>query len=66
MDFIGILEDLLGQKAEFDFQPMQLGDVQETYADIGATRRDFGFEPKTTIEVGLPRLVEWYRRYYGI
>ena len=45
--------------------PMQPGDVKETYADIEATRRDFGFDPKITIEEGLIKFVAWYREYYG-
>ncbi|MEK9752214.1 MAG: NAD-dependent epimerase/dehydratase family protein [Rhodospirillaceae bacterium] len=65
MHFIGVIEGALGIKAEIDFQPMQPGDVKETYADIEATKRDFGFQPSTTIEQGLPRLVAWYREYYG-
>jgi len=65
MRFISLIEDALGKKAEIDFLPMQAGDVKETYADIEATRRDFGFEPKTSIDVGIPKLVEWYRAYYG-
>jgi len=65
MRFIGVLENALGRKAEYEFLPMQLGDVQATYADIEATRRDFGFEPKTSIEVGLPLLVDWYHDFYG-
>jgi UDP-glucuronate 4-epimerase len=66
MRFISVIEDALGQKAEIDFLPMQAGDVKETYADIEATRRDFGFEPKTSIDKGIPKLVEWYREYYGV
>ncbi len=66
MRFISVLEDALGQKAEIDFQPLQTGDVPETSADITETRRDFGFEPKTTIDEGLPRLVAWYRDFYGV
>ena len=65
MDFIGILENALGHKAEIDFQPMQQGDVKETYADIEATRRDFGFEPKTPITEGIPKFIDWYREFYG-
>lgn len=65
MDFIATLEGALGTKAEIDFQPMQPGDVKETYADIEATRRDFGFEPSTTIAEGVPRFIEWYREFYG-
>ncbi len=65
MRFIEVLENALGRKAEYDFLPMQPGDVQATYADIEATRRDFGFEPKTSIEEGLPRVVDWYHEFYG-
>ncbi|MBT3764506.1 MAG: SDR family NAD(P)-dependent oxidoreductase [Rhodospirillaceae bacterium] len=66
MRFIAILEDALGVKAEINFKPMQPGDVKETYANIDATRRDFGFEPKTSLDEGVPRFVEWYRGYYGV
>jgi UDP-glucuronate 4-epimerase len=66
MRFIGVIEQALGKKAEIDFQPMQPGDVQATYADIEATRRDLGFEPTTPIDVGIPRFVEWYRDYHGV
>lgn len=65
MDFIATLEQALGKKAEIDFQPMQQGDVKETYADIEATQRDFGFQPTTTIAEGIPRFIDWYREFYG-
>ena len=64
MHFIGVLEAALGKKAVIDFKPMQLGDVKETYADIGPAQKAFGFDPKTTIEEGLPRFVSWYQDYY--
>ncbi|MDA0997404.1 MAG: SDR family NAD(P)-dependent oxidoreductase, partial [Proteobacteria bacterium] len=48
-DFISLLESALGRKAEITLLPMQKGDVKETYADIDATQRAFGFEPKTPI-----------------
>ncbi|MEQ8195718.1 MAG: GDP-mannose 4,6-dehydratase [Rhodospirillales bacterium] len=65
MHFIAVLEKAIGRKADIDFQPMQPGDVKETYADIAPARRDLGFDPKTSIEDGLPRFVAWYRDYYG-
>ncbi len=43
---------------------MQPGDVHSTYADISALQRDYGWQPTTSIEEGLPRLVQWYRSYY--
>ncbi|MEW5705020.1 MAG: NAD-dependent epimerase/dehydratase family protein [Pseudomonadota bacterium] len=65
MRFIGLIEKALGKKAEIDWQPMQPGDVKETYADIAASERDLGFHPTTTIDAGIPRFVDWYRRYRG-
>lgn len=66
MDFIAEIEKALGRKADIDFQPMQAGDVHETYADIEPMRKDFGFDPTTGIDVGIPRFVEWYRKHYGV
>ncbi|MEX2454846.1 MAG: NAD-dependent epimerase/dehydratase family protein [Rhodospirillaceae bacterium] len=66
MRMIGVLEDALGMKAETIMEPMQMGDVKETYADIEAIRRDLGYEPTTPIDVGVPRFVEWYRAYHGL
>ena len=34
MHFIEVLEQALGQKAEKEYLPMQLGDVYQTYADV--------------------------------
>ena len=64
--YIAILEEAIGMKAEVEFEPMQPGDIRETCADIGPIQRDFGFDPKTTIEEGIPRFVEWYRTYYKV
>lgn len=66
MRFIGIIEQALGKKAEIILEPMQPGDVKETFADISAIQRDFGFAPTTGIEAGIPKFVEWYRGYYKI
>ncbi|MBA4794636.1 MAG: NAD-dependent epimerase/dehydratase family protein [Phenylobacterium sp.] len=65
MDMIGTLEAALGRKAEKVFRPMQPGDVTETYADISRLAALTGYAPKVPIEEGLPRFVEWYRRFYG-
>ena len=65
-DYVAILEQAIGRKALIEHAPMQPGDVEETWADITALRRDHGFEPRTTIAEGLPRFVAWYREYHGI
>jgi UDP-glucuronate 4-epimerase len=65
MHLIGTLEQALGRTAEKNMLPMQLGDVPATYADVAALEQDVGFAPKTSIETGVARFVEWYRSYYG-
>ncbi len=64
MDFIAVLENALGKKAKIDMQPMQPGDVPETYADISESTRDFGYKPMTKISEGIPNFVKWYRHYH--
>ena len=66
LDFIGIIEQLLGRTAIKELLPLQPGDVPESFADIETSRRDLGFEPSTTIESGLARFVEWYKRYHKV
>jgi UDP-glucuronate 4-epimerase len=66
MRMISVIEEALGRKAEIVFEPMQAGDVKETFADIEALRRDVGFEPATPIDVGIPSFVSWYREFYRI
>lgn len=65
MDFIGLVEESLGRKAQYQFEPMQPGDVKETYADITAIQRDVGFAPTTPISVGVPKFIEWFKAYHG-
>lgn len=64
--YVELLEKAIGRPAEKELAPMQPGDVKETYADIEAIRRDHGFEPKTSIDEGIPRFVAWYRDYHGV
>ena len=65
MRFIDIIEKACGREAVKQMTEMQPGDVKETYADIEASRRDLGFEPRVSIDEGLPRFVAWYRDYHG-
>lgn len=64
LDFIATLERAIGRDAVKEMAPMQPGDVESTFADIDAARRDLDFEPCTPISVGLPRFVHWHREYH--
>ena len=66
MRVVELLEQETGRKALLDPRPMQVGDVRETFADISAIQRDHGFAPRTSIEQGIPRFVDWYREYHRL
>ncbi|MEK6210337.1 MAG: NAD-dependent epimerase [Pseudomonadota bacterium] len=63
MRYIEVLEQCLGRKAIMDFQPLQPGDVPETYADTAELEKAVGYKPDTPIEVGVKRFVDWYLEY---
>lgn len=62
--FISVLEDKLAQKAEKQYMEMQPGDVVRTYADTTDLEQAINFKPKTSIEEGLGKYVEWYKEFY--
>ena len=66
LDFISVLEECLGRPAKKKFQPLQAGDVPETYADVDDLVRAVGFRPATPLREGIARFVEWYRGYYQV
>ncbi len=66
LDFIKTIENKLNKKAIINFQPIQLGDVKETYADISETKEKLGFNPKISIQEGIPKFIRWYRNYYDL
>lgn len=63
--FIECIEMACGKKAEKIMLPMQAGDVPATFANIEALSR-LGYSPTTSIDVGIPAFVNWYRAYKGL
>jgi UDP-glucuronate 4-epimerase len=54
------IERAVGKKAIIDRKPAQPGDVERTFADLARSRAELGYAPKTPIEQGIPRFVEWF------
>ena len=63
---VGLVEQACGREAILAYQPLQPGDVADTYADIDAIQADLGFHPTTRIDEGIPKFVDWYRRYHKV
>lgn len=60
LHMVELIEKCIGKKAEKLFVDMQPGDVLETYADIDYSHKKLGFNPKTSLEEGIPLFVDWY------
>jgi UDP-glucuronate 4-epimerase len=56
---VKLLEQELRTTAEVEWHAPQQGDVPRTWADISAARDALGYAPRTPLEVGIPRFVEW-------
>lgn len=61
-ELISLLEKELGKEAKIDRQPLQPGDVPQTFADITKARKLLGYNPQTQIEDGIRKFIEWFRK----
>ncbi len=64
-EFISIMEDIIGKKAQIEYLPMQPGDVESTAADTSGLESLLGPLQKTDIHEGLKDYINWHRAYYG-
>lgn len=64
-DFIALLEDAIGKKANLEYLPMQPGDMRSTWADVADLEKAVGFAPATPLAEGIAEYVAWHKDYYG-
>ena len=65
-DFINEIENNLGKTAKRNLMPLQPGDVPDTSADITGLKDISGYEPKTSIKIGVKNFIDWYKEYYKV
>ena len=64
LDYIEAIEEVVGKKAQIRYLPLQVGDVEDTFADIEDLVALTGYRPKTSVQHGVSKFVSWYRDYY--
>lgn len=64
--YIECIEKSLGKTTEKELLPLQPGDVEHTYADVSHLKQDTGYNPTTSIELGVKMFIEWYLKYHQI
>lgn len=65
MDFVREIERNLDIEANYNFLPMQAGDVRGTHADSEKLYSKIGYRPDTTISEGVSSFVKWFKKYYA-
>lgn len=63
MDFIDVIEAVLGHPVDKHMMPMQPGDVLGTHANIDDSINDLGYQPKTPLRFGIEKFIQWYRQF---
>ena len=48
-----------------EYLPEDRHNVQNKRPDISKAKAAFGHDPKTTLEEGVPKTIDWMRQYYG-
>jgi len=61
-DVFEIISRLVGTPVTIEHQPLQKGDMRDTYADTSRAAADLGFTPSVTLEQGLTEEYSWLRR----
>lgn len=65
-ELIRLLEEVLNKRARIDRQPLQPGDVPQTWADTKKASRLLGFRPNTPLQEGLARFVAWLQESISV
>ncbi len=60
-EFAEAVKKAAGGDGKLVFEPLPPGDPKQRKPDISRARAILGWEPKVTLEVGLPRTIEYFR-----
>lgn len=61
-DFIRLVEENAGRPSNLTPKPMPAADIPYTYADVSHARELLGYDPQISVEEGVKRFWQWYRR----
>jgi UDP-glucuronate 4-epimerase len=63
-EVVRLIEQAVGKPALRELLPMQPGDVPETCADAADLERAVGFRPRTAIDEGVRRFIDWFLQFH--
>ncbi|MBX7145998.1 MAG: GDP-mannose 4,6-dehydratase [Alphaproteobacteria bacterium] len=63
---VRLIEKTSNKKAKIIYEPIQPGEIVKTQADISETQRQFNYNPKISLEQGIPLFIKWFCDYHKI
>jgi len=66
MDFVKSIETYFGKELKKQYEPLQPGDVPNTFCDTSLLAKDYGYQPSVSIEDGIKNFLDWYIDFYKI
>ena len=64
MTLVNLIQQTLNIKAKINYLDYQTGDTIRTSANINEIKSIINFEPKTTLNIGIPKFIDWYKNFY--
>jgi UDP-glucuronate 4-epimerase len=59
---VDMLSAALGKQPIVEWKPEQPGDMHRTLADVTLSGRELGYAPKISIDDGIRRFIDWFKR----
>jgi len=66
IDYLKYIEKNLNRSPSIKKLPLQIGDIIKTHSDIKKLKKFTGYNPKTNINIGVNKFIEWYKDYYKL
>jgi UDP-glucuronate 4-epimerase len=57
---IEVLEEVVGRKAQVEYQPAHPADMMANWANVEKARELLGWQPEVSLREGINRLADWY------
>ena len=66
IDYLKYIEKYLLKKAKIRKLPLQSGDIIKTHSNIKKLKNFTNYKPKTDIDLGISKFIEWFKDYHKI
>ena len=63
-NLVNLLEKNFKKNFNLKLHKKQLGDIENTLANISLAKKELGYNPKISFSKGIKKFSDWFKRYY--